>query len=137
MKEPARNKVENSTKQLRAFGFILGTAFILFSLWPLLVHGEELRIWSAIVASLFILLAVFIPGILNPIYRGWMMVGHVLGWVNTRIILAIGFWGIFTPIGLVMRWIGKDPMRRKWDPNAVSYRVNRKSRPGSHMEKQF
>ena len=53
------------------------------------------------------------------------------------IILAIVFFGVITPMGLFMRMLGKDPLRRKIDEQAKSYRVVSKARPKNHMERPF
>ena len=82
-------------------------------------------------------LALAWPGSLTQIYRLWMTVGEILGWINTRIILGVLFYLVFTPLGLYMRLRGKDPMRRTLEPEAKSYRVVRQPRPSSHMRHQF
>jgi hypothetical protein len=66
-----------------------------------------------------------------------MAVGRVLGWINSRIILSIFFYMILTPVGILFRLLGKDPMRRRYDPAAGSYRQARPARPASHMRHQF
>jgi hypothetical protein len=66
-----------------------------------------------------------------------MATGQALGWVNTRIILGVVFYGLLTPMGLAMRILGKDPLHRQFDPNSDSYRVVRLPRPGSHMSQQY
>ena len=66
-----------------------------------------------------------------------MAAGHVLGWINTRIILGVIFYFIVTPIGIVRRWLGKDPMGRQLRPDLASYRINRQPRPASHLTKQY
>jgi hypothetical protein len=64
--------------------------------------------------------------ILKPIYVGWMTFAFALGWVNTRLILGIVFYLIFTPAGLVMRLLGKDPLVLRFDRQATTYWVRRK-----------
>jgi hypothetical protein len=66
-----------------------------------------------------------------------MAIGEILGWINTRILLGLIFYGIFTPLGLLMRLRGQDPMRRTLTPEADTYRVVRQPRPSSHMQHQF
>jgi len=66
-----------------------------------------------------------------------MTVGEALGWLNTRIILGVLFYALFTPMGLFMRLRGKDPMRRTLAPEVESYRVARQPRPSAHMMHQF
>jgi hypothetical protein len=77
------------------------------------------------------------PSSLTQVYRLWMIVGEVLGWLNTRIILGVLFYALFTPIGLYMRLRGKDPMRRTLAPEVESYRVIRQPRSPAHMRHQF
>jgi hypothetical protein len=66
-----------------------------------------------------------------------MAIGHVLGWINTRIILGVIYYGLFTPMGLVMRMGRKDPLRRQYDEAVDTYRVLRRPRAASHMLRQF
>jgi len=66
-----------------------------------------------------------------------MYLGAALGWFNTRVILAIGYFLVFTPMAWVMALMGKDPLRRKIDPTERTYRVLREQRSGMHMERQF
>ncbi len=65
--------------------------------------------------------------VLKPIYVGWMSFAFALGWINTRIILGLVFFLIFTPAGLVIRMLGKDPLRLRFDRQARSYWVKRKA----------
>jgi hypothetical protein len=66
-----------------------------------------------------------------------MLIGHVLGWINTRIILGFVFYVVVTPIGLYRRLLGKDPMGRQLRPELDSYRVVRNPRRSSHLTKQY
>jgi hypothetical protein len=130
-------KPEIERKQLRSFGLIVGGIFALIGLWPILFHRETPRVWALVLGGWLMVQALVLPGTLGPIHRVWMIVGHALGWVNTRILLALAFYGIVAPIGMAARVLGKDPMRRKLDPDADTYRIARASRPGSHMQRQF
>jgi len=128
---------EITTKQLRSFGLLVGGIFAAIGVWPLLVHRAELRWWSLIIAALLILPAAIYPNSLFWPYKGWMMLGHVMGWINTRIILGVIFYGVVTPIGIFRRWLRKDPMGRRLRPDLDSYRVVRKPRPASHLNRQY
>lgn len=125
------------TKQLRSFGLIVGGIFAVIGLWPALVRGEEPRLWVLLLAGLLLVPALAVPRVLQPIYRIWMAIGHILGWINTRIILGVIFYAIFTPVAQAMRLMGKDPMRRRFEPEVDTYRVMRQSRPRDHMIHQF
>jgi hypothetical protein len=128
---------EITTKQLRSFGFTVGGVFALIAAWPLIIRSEDPRWWALVVAACLLLPAVVFPKSLTWVYKGWMALGHVLGWINTRIILGFIFYFIVTPIGIVRRWLGKDPMGRRLRPDLDSYRISRDSRPASHLTKQY
>ena len=130
-----QNNTDN--KQLRSFGLTVGGVFALIGLWPLVLHAADPRWWSVVVAGILIAPALVYPNSLFWPYKGWMAVGHVLGWINTRIILGAVFYIIVTPIGIVRRWLGKDPMGRKLQPDLDSYRVIRKPREASHLMRQY
>jgi len=124
-------------KQLRSFGLTVGGIFALIGFWPFFFTGLGPRTWAVVLAACLLTPALTLPKILFWPYKGWMMIGHVLGWINTRIILGIVFYGIVTPIGVVRRWLGKDPMGRRLGSGLDTYRINRKPRPASHLIRQY
>jgi Saxitoxin biosynthesis operon protein SxtJ len=130
-----QNKITG--EQLRSFGFTVGGIFALIALWPMIVRAEDPRWWVVGLAVFILLPAVVFPNSLAWVYQGWTAVGHALGWINTRIILGIVFYLVVTPIGLLRRWLGKDPMGRRLRPDLESYRIVREPRPGSHLKKQY
>lgn len=71
------------------------------------------------------------------LYQGWLKIGHLLGWINTRIILAILFFVLITPLGKILRACGKDPLKKHYDPHLPSYRKIVIPPPINHMEKPF
>jgi hypothetical protein len=123
-------------KDLRSFGLIVGGIFALIGVWPALFRAATPRWWSVILAVLLAVPALIYPKALYWPHKGWMLLGHVLGWINTRIILGAVFYLIVTPIGTVRRLMGKDPMGMK-KSNVETYRVPRKSRPASHLKRQY
>jgi hypothetical protein len=130
-------KEESQKKELRNFGLIVGGIFVLIGVWPVIFRGGSPRVWALAAGSLLILSGLVYPRSLTQVHRAWMAAGHVLGWVNTRIILGIFFYLILTPFGLAMRLFGKDFMRLKPAPNADTYRIGRKPRPGTHYRHPF
>jgi hypothetical protein len=66
-----------------------------------------------------------------------MAVGYGLGWINTRILLSVVFYGLFTPFGFVMRRLGKEPLHLRFEPGAETYRLVRQARPIDHLRRQF
>ena len=123
-----------SRQQLRTFGLMVGGSFALIGVWPTVWSGAELRLWACVLAGALGFPALLQPGLLQPAYRLWMAIGHDLGQVNTAIILSVIFYGLFTPISVVMRLRGKDPMCRSFEPDIGTYRVVRQARSKSgHM----
>jgi hypothetical protein len=125
------------TKELRTFGLMVGGIFSIIGLWPILFRGELPRIWAISVGGALVGLGLILPASLTYVHRVWMKIGHVLGWINTRILLGVVFFGLITPMGVVMRLFGKDPMCRGFAPEVNTYRVVRPPRPRLHMKNQF
>src|SRR5262245_65247531 len=99
---------EITSKQLRSFGFTVGGIFAVIALWPLIVRSEDPRWWAMVVAGCLLVPGVVFPRSLVWVYRGWMAVGHIMGWINTRIILGFVLCLIVIPIGMLGRCVGGD-----------------------------
>lgn len=123
--------------ELKKFGFVMAAMIAgLFGLLLPWLFGRTLPLWPWIVAVVIALPALFAPLFLAPVHRGWMAVGGVLGWINTRILLAAMFYVVMLPVGLVMRLAGRDPMRRA-KSGEPSYRQPSTERPAQDMERPF
>lgn len=125
------------SRSLRSFGFLVGGVFLLIGTWPFALRAEAPRVWAIVAGAILVAPALVYPRALAPIHRGWMKIGRLLGWINTRIVLSVIYYLILTPIGLVLRWLGQDPLRRRFDRQAETYRLPREARPASHMRNQF
>ncbi len=125
-------------QELRKFGLIFAGMFILiFGLLLPWIWDKPSPTWSWIVAGVFIVTALIVPVALGPVYRIWMKIGEVLGWINTRIILGLVFFAIFAPVALAFRLFGKDMLRRRLDASATSYRIASEQPPRDRMEKPY
>ena len=82
---------------------MVGEIFLFVGLWPFGWRQEAVRIWVVVPGALLAVAGLMMPGLLKQVYQGWIWVGHVMGWVNTRIILGVLFYGVVTPMGLVMK----------------------------------
>ncbi len=106
----------------RRFG--LGTAAVLVTIGGFFVFRGG-RAWPAgfVVAGLLTAAAALaVPRLLLPLCRAWMGLARALGWLNTRLLLTLVFFLMITPIGLLMRVFGHDPMDRRWRrPGRNSY----------------
>ncbi|MFH1862747.1 MAG: SxtJ family membrane protein [bacterium] len=116
-------------KQIRIWALVMSAALAI-------VGGVQFLIWSHIrtatilwiIGALFLLLGLFFPMVLKPIFWLWMKFAAGLGWLNTRIILALAYFLMFTPIGLVTRLFGVDLIKQRWDRKAESYWVRREDK---------
>ncbi len=114
---------EAKNKELRNFGLIMAAFFgIVLGLLPVLIKKSDLRLWTVITATAFLVPSLVYPRALKWLYQGWMVIGLVLGWIQTRIILSIIFFLLVTPIAVFMRLTGKDILKMKWDKSAKTYR---------------
>jgi len=92
-----------------------------------------------IVAGAFLIIGTLLPVVLKPVYRGWLVLAAGLAWFNTRLVLSIVFFLIFTPIGIVLRLFRVDLIKQRWDSNAESYWIDRsdQSFDRERYEKQY
>ncbi|TGN20406.1 SxtJ family membrane protein [Leptospira idonii] len=134
----SHDKIEPTPSDLRKFAFIVGgvLALVFGALIPYLNRGS----WNPYLVyggSAVVFLGAVFPKSLYYPHKVWMWIGEILGWINTRIILSVIFFVLFTPIGLLKRLFGNDSMRRKLEPEADSYRIPSSTREASHMERPF
>ena len=116
--------IPSGRKEVRKFGILFAGISLLLTAW-FLYRGSGAWMWSAGAGLFFLLTGLFAYPLLRPIYIGWMTFAFVLGWFNTRLILGLFFYLVITPVGLVMRLFGRDPMHRKFNTSAASYWVKR------------
>ena len=93
--------------------------------------------WPWIGAVVFAATGLLLPMVLKPLYLLWMKIGHALGWFNTRLILGLVFFVMFAPLALVFRLFRHDPMKRRLEADATSYRQPSHHLPRERMEKPF
>jgi hypothetical protein len=84
-----------------------------------------IAIYLGLGGCILLLSGLLIPILLKPLYNGWMALALTIGFFMSRILLALIFFFLFTPIGLIMRLLKKDPLDQKTDPSAVSYWIRR------------
>ncbi len=124
-------------KGLREFGLITGGLFVgLFGLFFPWLLSVDFPIWPWCVAGVLWIWALLIPNSLKWVYKPWMLFAGGLGWINTRIILAIVFFVLMMPIGLLMRLLGKNPMHPKLS-QSDSFRIITHTRAPKEMEHPF
>lgn len=116
----------------RTFGLVFAGVFLLVAAFPL-PFGGALRWWSIVVAAAFAAVAMVFPGALAPLNRAWTRFGLLLHRIVSPIVLGFLFYVVVTPIGVLMRLLGKDPLRLRWDPQSPTYWIERRP-PGPKPE---
>ncbi|GAB6052554.1 hypothetical protein JCM17960_13740 [Magnetospira thiophila] len=122
----------------RSFGLVFAIFFTVIALLPLIGGGQP-RLWALGIGAGFLIAALTIPRILAPLNRLWYKFGQFLHGIVNPIIMGLIFFTTVTPIGLLMRLFGKDPLHRRPDPARVSYWILRDP-PGpdpATLTKQF
>jgi hypothetical protein len=117
-----KDEVQGSSN--RTFGIVFAVVFTIIGLLPL-VLGGGVRLWALAVAAAFLGVALIAPAVLAPLNRLWLKFGMLLHRVVNPIVLGIMFFAVITPIGLLMRLFGKDPLRLKFDGAVQSYWIPR------------
>jgi hypothetical protein len=121
----------------RAFGLSVGTVLLLiaaYSLWRDRVLAAEAL---GGVGGLLVALGYLRPSLLRGPSRVWWQFAHVLGWINSRVILTVVFALVLVPLSLVWRLIGRDPLGRRraswsgWAVHPARYRNHK------HFERMF
>ena len=122
------------TSSNRSFGIVFFIVFLFISLYPLTYSGE-IRVWSAIISFIFLVLGLFNSKILTPLNKYWFKFGIFLGKIISPMIMGIIFFLVVTPTGLIMRLLGRDVLNLKYNKNK-SYWIE-KNGPKSKMKNQF
>lgn len=130
--------IKSGKKQLREFGVTVGIVLAMLGglfLWRR--HGHYNYFF--IISSILIVLGLLRPALLKPIYKAWMALAVIMGWVMTRVILSILYYLVFTPLGMALRAFGKqflDVKPNKAKKSYWNYRETGKFKQ-SDCEKQF
>ena len=122
----------------RGFGIVFTVVFLAVGLWPL-TGGNGLRWWSLALAAAFLAAALLRPTLLAPLNRLWTRFGLLLHKLVNPLVMGLMFFAVITPMGVVMRRLGKDPMRLRRDAAVESYWIAREP-PGpapDSMKNQF
>jgi hypothetical protein len=119
----------------RSFGIVFFIVFLFIALYPV-TYSEDIRIWSLIISFIFIILGLLNSKILTPLNKLWFKFGVILGKIISPIIMGIIFFLVVTPIGLIMKVLGKDLLRLKYNKKDNTYWIE-KNGPKSKMKNQF
>ena len=137
MLEEIKN-IKSEKNDIRKFGLIIGAvliAIVMLLIWKEKQSYDILMIFGVVLCVTSLIL----PVILKPFYFAWMTFAVILGWIMTRVILSLVFYGIITPIGLFSRLVGKEFLNKNLNKTENTYCNHRRkhSLKKSNYEKQF
>ena len=118
----------------KSFGIVFFVVSLLIAIYPL-INGGDIRIWSGIISFIFLVLGLLNSSILTPLNKIWFKFGIILGKIISPVIMAIIFFLVVTPTGLIMRILRKDILNLKYNQNK-SYWIEKEG-PKSKMKNQF
>ncbi len=118
----------------RNFGVVFFIVFLIIAFWPFLT-GENLRLWAIIISLFFLILGLLNAKILTPLNKAWIKFGEILGSIVSPIVMAIIFFGIVTPTGLLLKLIGKDVLKLKQNKKDTYW--TEKNNSNNSMKNQF
>ena len=119
MLEEIKN-IKSEKSDLRKFGITIGVILLIIAGFLFWKEKESFQTLLTFGITSCIL-GIGIPFILKPIYWVWMIFATILGWIMTRVILSLLFYIILTPIGLILRFFGKQFLELRWDKSKESY----------------
>ena len=125
---------KKKNKSNKSFGIIFFIVFLIIGFWPL-INGEGVRIWSILVSLSFLILGLLNSKILSPLSYSWIKLGIIIGNFISPIIMAIIFYLLISPFGIVMRIFGKDLLMKKYSKKS-SYWIKREKKMNP-MKMQF
>ena len=127
-----KNNIKIGTN--KSFGIVFFLFFLIVSLFPLFKNGN-IRVWSLIIAIIFLILGLLNSTILSPLNKVWFKFGIALGNFVSPIVMGLVFFIVVTPISIIMRVLKKDLLNLK-KGNKKTYWIER-SRIESKMKNQF
>ena len=119
----------------RNFGLVFFVVFLIIALWPL-KYEEDIRLWSLVLSVIFFILGVLNSKLLTPLNKLWFKFGLFLGSIISPIVMGIVYFIVVTPIGIVMRLLGKDLLKTSKAKQPSTYWIKRDKQKSS-MKKQF
>ena len=130
---------KRSYRAEREFGLIVGGVLLLLSSWWI-YRGKFHNVAQVAlpISALLLLLGIIFPRALGYPNKAWMGLAEVLSFISTRIILAFVYFVVITPIGVVKRLFGWDPLSRRAGPSETYWRpYSERQRDSRHYEKMF
>jgi hypothetical protein len=126
--EDLRREDETESASERSFGLLFAVVFALLAVRSFRHHGVGAAAAVFAGASLgCVAIALLVPRVLRPFNRLWFLLGLVLYKVVSPVVMAVLYYLAVVPTGLVMKALGKDPLRLRTDRAAASYWIPRET----------
>lgn len=122
----ARDKSAVTDAQARKTALVVATVLLAIAAWNFYRGRRTVVAVSGGLAAALVLAGLALPAVSRRFHILWMKLAAGLGYVNSRILLGLMFYGIFTPYGFVSRFVGRDPLRRR-GATGESYWTKRKN----------
>ena len=106
------SSTEFTVRDGRRFGVQVGIAFAVLGALLLWRERTVLASIGGVLSTLLVLGGLLVPGRLGPVFRGWMAIALAISKVTTPIFMAVVYFLVLTPTGLLMRVVGRNPLRR-------------------------
>ncbi|MBT59751.1 MAG: hypothetical protein CL393_09545 [Acidiferrobacteraceae bacterium] len=132
MKFPRIEKISSN----RSFGLLFFLVFFTIALWSFRGDFDQIKILPFFISLIFLILGLINSNLLTPLNRLWHYLGIILGMIVSPIVMAAIFFLVVSPIGLIMRLLGKDLLKLKTNKNIKSYWISR-DKIKSTMKNQF
>lgn len=124
-------------KQNCKFGYTVAIGLLVLSAFRIFIKHKQ-GWWVAFaIAIVLLLFSLFKPVLLNALRLTWDKIGHVLGTINTYVLLTVFYFLILSPLGMIMRLFGKDILQLKWLKNKNTYWEDASLKEANNMENQF
>ena len=119
----------------KSFGLLFFVVFLILGLWPL-KNGESLNFYFITASVVFLILGLLNSKLLTPFNKIWFKFGIFLGGIIAPITMGVVFFFVVTPVGFIMRILGKDLLNIKYNSKKDSYWIKR-DKPIDTMKRQF
>lgn len=112
----------------RNFGLFFFLLFLIISFVTFIYSYQSVSIFTLVISVFFLIISITYSDILYPINKAWMKLGYMIGYIISPIVIGIFFFGIFTPLGIFLKVIGRDELKLRKNKSASYWRVRVKNK---------
>lgn len=124
-------------KEARNFGFFIGSILIVFALYKINRYESATSFLIICFGLLFVLMGFLCPRMMLQLRKGWIAIGRIMHKFMLPVIMGILFMFIFTPVAIILKIIGRDPLKLKFQKSDVTYWIIKDKMNSENMKEQF